>query len=157
MGASSGEFAFGCCNHVARHQRVTSECFARKEDAGQKAERGIEVALEGGLEPGDIHAKFVEEVLRHAAVKRFRRLERLAAAVAENEAPVEGELIALGMTTEIIVIVENKNTGARAHGTAIEPSRGQPADPGPDYEKIVGLFRGRVGNREMLAPARECM
>jgi len=62
------------------------------------------------------------------------------------------------VTTEIIVIVKNENAGARAHGTAIEPGRGQSADSGPDYEKIVGLFFGRhVRARERGAPARECM
>src|SRR5262249_44268600 len=82
ISASSGECSLACCTAVDRPQHARSEGFARKEDAGHKAQGGIKVALEGRLEPGDIHAKFVEEVLRHAAVKRFRRLEGLAAAVA---------------------------------------------------------------------------
>ena len=113
----------------------------------ERPERRIELALEGGLEPGDVDAKIAQQALGDGAVERFRRLQRLAAAIADDAAAVEGELVALGVAAEIVVIVENQDAGGRL-GAAVEPRRRKPADAAADHDEVVGLLDRQAIDRK---------
>src|SRR5262249_42385775 len=95
LGARSGPGAAGVGHRVAGNEDVAPEYLARKEHAAGEAERRIEVALEGGLEARDLDAKRLQQPLGDVAVERLGRLQRLAAAVADDESTIEHELVAL--------------------------------------------------------------
>ena len=61
------------------------------------------------------------------------------------------------MTAEIIVIVENKDAGARTERAAIEQCCGEPADAAADHHQIVTVFDRRIVDAEAHAFARESM
>src|SRR5262249_27853410 len=52
----------------ARDQQVAPEGLARKEHAARQSERGIERALEGGLEPRDLDAEIAQKPFGNAAI-----------------------------------------------------------------------------------------
>ena len=64
-----------------------------------------------------VNAEVAQEFFRCLAPHRARRLDRFAPAVADDQAPIDAEFVALGVATEIVVIVENQN--ARAGSTRI--------------------------------------
>ena len=56
---------------IAGHQRVAAECLAREEHAARQAERGIEIALERGLEARDVDAELAQQALGDVAPERL--------------------------------------------------------------------------------------
>ena len=85
---------------------------------------------------------------------RAGRIDRLAAAVADDQAAVEGELVALGVAAEIVVVVEDEDAGGGPGGAAIEPGGRQPADAAADHDQIVAFLDRRAVERKALAVAR---
>ena len=77
--------------------------------------------------------------------------ERLAAAVADDRAPIELELIALCVTAEIIVIVENQDTRIGML-LPIEMSGRQSADARADDDQIVNVRLRIVNAAPILSP-----
>jgi hypothetical protein len=55
-----------------------------------------------------------------------------------------GELIALGVATEVITIVEHENAYVGPGGTAIIPRRRKPADASANHSQIVALVDRRI-------------
>ncbi|SVA30124.1 uncharacterized protein METZ01_LOCUS82978, partial [marine metagenome] len=62
-----------------------------------------------GLEPPRVDAEIFEEAFGDGAIASGI-FERLGSAVAYDRAPVELELVAFRVTTEIIVVVEDQDT-----------------------------------------------
>ena len=75
---------------------------------------------------------------------RAGEFDRLAAAVPEHEAAVEGEFVALGVAAEIVVVVEDEDAGGWPGGAAVEPGGRKPADAGTDHDEIVALLDRRA-------------
>ena len=132
---------------VAGHQHVASERLAVEECPARETQRRIELALKGGLEPGDVDAKIAQQAPGDGAVKRFRRLQRLAAAIADDAAAIEAEFVPLGVAAKIVVIVENQDTGGWL-GTMVEPRRRKPTDTAADHDEVVGLVDRQAINRK---------
>ena len=132
-------------NHrVPGHQRVAAERLAIEEHAAREPERGIKAPLERGIEPRHVDAEIAQQAFCRFAPQRPRRLDRLAAAVADDEPPIERELVALGVTAEIVVIVEHEDARIGAGRAAVEPRRSQSADAATDDDEIVA-FLDRCG------------
>jgi hypothetical protein len=49
------------------------------------------------------------------------------------------KLVALGVATKVIMVVQHEDSAFRAQGTPIQMSSGQAGNPGPDYDKIEML------------------
>jgi hypothetical protein len=142
---------------VADNERVAAECFAIEKYAARQTERRIEAAVERTVEPGEFDAEIAQEAFGHIAPQCFWRLDRLAAAIADQCARPGGEFVALGVAAEIVVIVENENAGLRTDRATIEPCRGEAADAAADHDQIVSLFAWRIVDAEAPALAREGM
>jgi hypothetical protein len=81
-------------------------------------------------------------------------IDRLAAAVADDQPAVERELVALGVAAEIIVIVEHEDACRRPGGAAIEPGGGEPADAAADHDEVVALLDRQAFDRKARGFAR---
>src|SRR5262245_42668677 len=92
---------------VARHQQIAAEGLAVEEQATRQAKRRVELAVERGLEARDIDAELAQQIPGGRPEKCVRRLKRLAAAIADDAAAIERELVALGVAAEIVVVVED--------------------------------------------------
>jgi hypothetical protein len=55
-----------------------------------------------------------------------------------------GELVALGVTAEVITIVEHENACVGPDGTAIIPRRRKPADAAANHDQIIALIDRRL-------------
>src|SRR5262249_18432836 len=115
---------------IADREHIAPERLARKEHAARQSEGGIELALEGGLEAGDIDAQTFQQTLGDVAVERLRGLHRLAAAVADEQVLIEAEFVALGMAAEVVEIVQDQDTRARV-GAPVNTGRGETLMPPP--------------------------
>jgi hypothetical protein len=49
------------------------------------------------------------------------------------------KLVALGVATKVIMVVQHEDSAFRTQGTPIQMSSGQAGNPGPDYDKIEML------------------
>src|SRR5262249_27100183 len=112
----------------------------RKEDSTRQPERGIERLIERGLEPRYVDTEIGQEPTGHLGPLRARRIDRLAAAIADHQAAIDRELVALGVTAEIVVIVEHEDARLRPHSTAVEPCGREPADAAADHDQVITLF-----------------
>src|SRR6516164_11857492 len=142
---------------VTRNKCVPAESLAIKKHAPRQTKRGIEAAIERGVEPLKLDAEIAQETLCHIAPQSLWRLDRLTAAIADQRARAGSELIALGMAAEIVVIVDNENAGVRPHPLTIKPCRRKPADAAADHDQVVVLLDCRVVDAEALAFAGESM
>ena len=79
----------------------------------------------------------------------------MAAAVAEDQALIEGKLVALGVAAEIVMVVEDQNPGAGAGVLSEEPGRGQPAYSAADHDKVIAFFDRHIIDRKMVALAAD--
>jgi hypothetical protein len=113
--------------------------------------------LEGGLEALHVDAEFPQQALADVAPPRIRRVDRLAAAVTDDQAAIEHEFVALGVAAKIVVVVEDEDAGLRPMRAAIEPGRGKPADTAADHHQIVPLLGRPVRDRKCRAVANEGM
>src|SRR5262249_55851018 len=127
---------------IAGQQDVTAERFTREKQAARKPERRIEPTVERGLETRYIDAEIAQQGLGDIAPVRAGRVDRLAAAVADDAAAVECELVALGVAAEIVVVVEDQDAGRGPGGAAIEEGGREPADAAADHDQVVA-FLGR--------------
>src|SRR5262249_12583431 len=154
VGEAAGAFVGPSARRFARHQHVAPEGLARKEHAAGQPERGVELALEGGLEPLDLDAEIAQKPFGDVAVVGLGGIDRFAAAVADHETAIERELVALGMATEIIVVVEDEDARGRPGDATIEGGGRQSADARADDDEVVTLLDRQPVEREALAFAR---
>src|ERR1700732_5548371 len=68
-----------------------------------------------------------------------RRFDRLWAAVAEKHALTSMKLIALGVSSKVVVIIEEQEASVGSGGLAVKISGRQTTDAGSDHDQIVGL------------------
>ena len=104
----------------------------------------------GGFKSLRIDAEVSEQALSDGTV-RTGIFERLAAAVADDRAAIELELIALRVTAEIIVIVENQDTRIGMF-LPIKMGGRQSTDAGADNNQIVNVRLCVVNAAPILSP-----
>ena len=68
---------------------------------------------------------------------------------------VDGELVALGVAAEIVVVLDDQDLRRVAMRLAVEPGRGKAADAAADHHEIVFLLDRLAGEVEFLALARQ--
>ncbi len=134
-------------HRVAGDQPVRAEVFALEQHSAREAEPRIERAVECGLEAIEVDAERAREAERVAAVERMRRLHRLAAAVGDEQAPVDQELVALRVAAEIVVGLEQQDACVRFLAP-IEPRRREAADARAHDDQVVALIDGDAIGRE---------
>ncbi len=154
VGEAAGECVGTPHRRLAGHQHVTPERLAGEEHAARQPERGVERALEGGLEPLDLDTELAQQRLGHVAVVSVRGIDQLAAAVADQQPTIEGELVAPGVTAEIVVVVEDEDARGRPGGAAVEPGGRQPADAAADDDEVVALLDRQPVDGKPAAVAR---
>ena len=71
-------------------------------------------------------------------------LDGKCAAKSQAERFVHAEFVALGVSAEVVVIVENEDASLGSRCPPIEVRRSEPADTTADYDEIVG-FPGVLG------------
>src|SRR5262249_56535099 len=99
-------------------------------------------------------AEVAQEPLGDLAPVRVGRVDRLAAAVADDQPAVERELVALGVPSEIVVVVEDQDARRGANGAAIEEGGREPADAAADHDQVVAFLGRNAVAPEGGAPAR---
>ena len=119
----------------AAHQPVAAEVLAAEEHRGTEAARGVEVPVERRVEEVEVHAEVVQQRPGGGAEGR-RRVQRLRAAVAQDRPPAEGELVALGVAAEVVVVVEDQDAGVRPGRLPVEVGRGESADAAADHHQV---------------------
>ena len=125
--------------HVAGQQAIGAEGLLVEEERGAEAERLVEIRVEHLGIARDLDAQLGDEVFGDFAVRR-RAVDRLRAAVADVGAAVVGELVALGVAAEVVVVVEDQD--ARVGPRLAEDMRGrQAADAAAHHHEIVLLAR----------------
>ncbi len=138
---------------VAADQLVHAEAGLVEEHRAGQAQAGVEVGVEGCLEALELDAQAFQQVFGVFAVEGVRRLQRLAAAVAEDGAPAGLEFVALGMAAEVVVVLDDEDA-RRGVPFAIEPGGGEAADAAADHHQVVFLFDRQVVDIEgLLLPA----
>src|SRR5579871_2332833 len=85
-----------------------------------------------------IDAQLLDDSLRDLAVRSWA-LDRKCSAKPQAKSITDVEFVALGMPTEIVVVVENQDARFLACCFAIEVRRGESADPSADNDQIVAL------------------
>ena len=142
---------FGAARHrvtardawAAHHQFVDAKCLAVEIDPLRQAERSVQFLVEGGIEAMDIDSERSHESVHCLAEKRLGRLQGLRATVANQQMPVHREFVTLGVSTKIVMIIENQNPGSRPVSFAIEPSHCQSADTPSDNHQVIVLLDGQ--------------
>ncbi len=81
----------------------------------------------------------------------------MAAAIADQRARPDHELVTLGMAAEIVVIVENENAALRPDRAAIKPRGRKPADAAANHDQIIALFGCGIVDAEAPAFTRQGM
>src|SRR5271157_2377251 len=112
------------------------------------AQLGIKFLVIRLVEDRSVDAEIGEQGLSDLAVL-VGTLDRLRASVAEHHAIGGGELVALGVSSEVVVIVEDEDARLVAGLPAIEVGSGQSADAASHDDEVVGFggvgeLRGRV-------------
>ena len=81
------------------------------------------------------------------------RLEGFTAAIAEDHPPAGGELVALGVAAEVVVVFQDQDA-CLGMFLAVEPGGGQPAQATADDHQVVVFADGqRVGVEDFFLPA----
>src|SRR5262249_8800902 len=102
-------------------------------------------------ERAEADAEVAQQTPGDRTVERLRRLERLAAAVADDGAPIDRELVALGVAAEIVMVVEDQNARVLARHATVEPRRGKAAAAAADHDEVVALLDRQAIDR--IAPS----
>src|SRR5206468_9138166 len=97
--------------------------------------------------PLHLDAELLNEPLRRVAVRKRRR-DAHRPAIADERTGLEAELVPLGVSAEVVVVVEDKNLLRHAERAPPEMGAGKPRDAGLDDDEVV-RFAGstsRPGN-----------
>src|SRR5437868_9246619 len=95
-----------------------------------------------------------QQRFRKRAVECVWRLDRLAAAVADEQASSEGEFIAFRMSAEVVVIVKQQDPRGRSSSTPKKPRGGESANASTYDNKIVIFVDWHILNRITTGCAR---
>ena len=132
-------------------QKVGAKGFLVEENARSEAERGIELLVSHSRIGSHVDAEIVDHAFRDRAIGT-RALDRISATIAQNRAPIDGELIALGVAAEVVQDVEDQNSRARPRGFAVEIGGAQTAEASAHDHQIV-VFTG-IGRFVRFVPKR---
>ena len=126
---------------IAAHHFVDAEVLAIEVNPAAQVQIRVEGGVKRLLQPIDIDAELAQQPHRHRAEVGARRLQRFAAAVAEQHAVVGAEFVALGVAAEVVMVVDQQNALLLAFQLLPETGSRQPADAGADHHQIE-LFNG---------------
>ncbi len=98
----------------------------------------VELLVVGLVEAGGVDAEVFEYAFSNRTVV-VRALDGLRASVAEQHTIAGAELVALGVTAEIVVIIEDEHSRVGTGLSAIKVGGGESADAAPDDNQVVGL------------------
>ena len=130
---------------------VGAERLAVEEDGRAHVEPSVEATIEHAVPARDVHAQLGEQRTRDRAVRR-RAVDGERAAVADQRATADPELVAARVSAEVVVVVEDEDARGGAGNLAKEPGRGQPADASAHDHQIVAL--AGIGGRTGAVPER---
>src|SRR5580704_10003188 len=120
-------------------QLVGAKRFLVEKDAAVEPERWIEIGVRAFLrQRHGIDAQRFQQAVGHGAVRPWA-VDQQGAAVDQLDAPIERKLVALGVTAEIVVVVEDQDAGVLVF-CPIEMRRRQPADAAAHDNEVVGFI-----------------
>ena len=119
--------------------RSSPKCSLSKNMAGRDRASNASRVLELPVAP-DLDAEFFDQPLGRIAIG-VRRGNAHRAAVADVCAPAVGELVALGVATEVVVVVEDEDLLIIAEGSSPEVCGRKPRDAAADDDQVVVLAR----------------
>ena len=107
-----------------------------------ESKRAIEVLdfLVGLIVASPVDAELSQKTGRHRAVLR-RSFHVHRAAVHEEHAPLISELVPLGVPSEVVVVVQDEDSGIGTHLLAKEISGRKPTDASSHHDEVVGFVR----------------
>jgi hypothetical protein len=143
------------------HKRISessidAESFTIKIQASRQPIPSIEVDVEGGTQALRLNTKVMEKAFCDIAVA-VRSLEKFASSVSKESAARSQQLIAFGVASEVVVVVEDQDSRVRMF-FSIEISGREPTGAATDDYKVVDICIGLL-YRAPIAPAipRELM
>ena len=92
---------------------------------------------------GNIDAQIANDAFGYRTIRR-RALDRVGAAVAQHEGLVDLELVALGVSPEIIVVLQDENP-RRLSGGLVKEACGREAADAATHDDQVVAFTGAFG------------
>ncbi len=119
-------------------QLVDAPSLLVEKNLGAQAKRTIKILVYILRVRGHVNAQLLDHALGNGAIGSGA-LDREGASKTQAERAVHAEFVALGMSAEIIVIIENKDTGLVADRLAIEVGCCETADTAPDDDQIVSF------------------
>src|SRR5262249_24889196 len=115
----------------------------------ERAERTAVLKLRIALH---LNRQLLDQALRRVAVRKRRR-DALRAAIADERPPLIAELVPLGVSAEVVVVVEDQDLLVRSERAAPEVRCGEARNAGADDHEIVGLARAGVRCGELTVRA----
>ena len=103
-------------------KKIRTECLLVKETGPRDAQRLEKIAVMVFIVPLGVDADLVDHLPGHGRIGS-RGLDEHRPAKPEKHSAVEHELVAFGVSTEVIVIVEDQDSSCRIHIAAINVCR----------------------------------
>ncbi len=144
-------------DRIAEDQPVHAERPAIEIHALGQAERRVELAIEGRIPARVFDAERLQQPVDGLAEQRLGRLQRLGPAVTDQQPFADAEFVAFGVSSEIVVILEDQDAGLGTVRLAIKPRRRQAADAAADHDEIESLLDREAGDVIRLALATDLM
>jgi hypothetical protein len=119
------------------YQAPTGRLFL-EEQAVLQIPAGVELLVQARLEPGKVDAEIAQQLQGYAIPAALRRVDRLRAAVADQQRAVDVELVAFRMTAEVVIGVEYQDAGRRPVLT-VEMRRRQAAEARAHHDQVVAF------------------
>ena len=123
--------------HAAQQHIAAVACPVEQKRRLQAAPHPQPVEIEALEQARDVDAEITQEPVRHVAVQPVFHVHGTAPGKAHRPALVE--LVALGVTAEVVVVVEDEDPRLRAVQLAMEVRRRESADPAADDDEVVSL------------------
>ncbi len=121
------------------HQAVDAEDFLLEENAVIQLPARVELLIERGVEALDVDAEILEQSPGDTVPIVSRTIDRLGTAVADEQLTGDHELVALGVTAEIVVGVQDENAGLGML-LPVEVRCRQAADAGAHHDQVVAFL-----------------
>src|SRR5439155_25014730 len=121
---------------IPRDEAVFAEMLLVKEDTRAEIQLLERAAVLEFAVAFDLNPELLAQALGRVAV-RIRRGDAHRAAVSDEAAPLVGELVALGMAPEVVVIVEHENLLPRAERASPEMGGRETGDTAADDDEVV--------------------
>ena len=96
--------------------------------------------IEIDIEFADVDADICQQALCFRPPLR-NPLDSLGASVTDQFPAIDFKFISLGMTSEIIMIIEDQDPSLVSHACAVKVRGGQSTDPGSDDDEVIILPR----------------